>query len=80
MIIAYQDADITEYMTIILAQGIENPILIDQYLQGVEAEADAICDGEDVLIPGIREHIERAGGHSGDSMAVYPAWNLNGTL
>ena len=80
MIIAYQDADITEYMKIILAQGIENPILIDQYLQGVEAEADAICDGEDVLIPGIMEHIERAGVHSGDSMAVYPAWNLNGTL
>ncbi len=80
MIIAYQDADIAEYMKIILAQGIENPILIDQYLQGVEAEADAICDGEDVLIPGIMEHIERAGVHSGDSMAVYPAWNLNGTL
>ena len=80
MIIAYTDSDITEYMKIILAQGIENPILIDQYLQGVEAEADAICDGEDVLIPGIMEHIERAGVHSGDSMAVYPAWNLNGTL
>ena len=80
MIIAYTDSDITEYMKIILAQGIENPILIDQYLQGVESEADAICDGEDVLIPGIMEHIERAGVHSGDSMAVYPAWNLNGTL
>ena len=57
MIIAYQDSDITEYMKIILDQGIENPILIDQYLMGVECEADAICDGEEGLIPGIMEHI-----------------------
>lgn len=80
MIIAYQDSDIVEYMKIILAQGIENPILIDQYLMGIEAEADAICDGEDVLIPGIMEHVERSGVHSGDSIAVYPAWNLTGNL
>lgn len=80
MIIAYQDSDIVEYMKIILAQGIENPILIDQYLMGVEAEADAICDGEDVLIPGIMEHVERSGVHSGDSIAVYPAWNLTGSM
>ena len=80
MIIAFSDDDIREYMQIILAQGIENPILIDQYLLGVEVETDAICDGTDVLIPGIMEHIERAGVHSGDSMAVYPAWNLNGAL
>jgi len=80
MIIAYQDADIVEYMKIILAQGIENPILIDQYLKGIEAEADAICDGEDVLIPGIMEHIESSGVHSGDSIAVYPAWNLTGAM
>ena len=80
MIIAYQDSDIVEYMKIILDQGIENPILIDQYLMGIEAEADAICDGEDVLIPGIMEHIERSGVHSGDSIAVYPAWNLTGTI
>ncbi len=80
MIIAYQDSDIVEYMKIILAQGIENPILIDQYLMGIEAEADAICDGEDVLIPGIMEHVERSGVHSGDSIAVYPAWNLTGTI
>ncbi|MDO4483686.1 MAG: carbamoyl-phosphate synthase large subunit [Clostridia bacterium] len=80
MIIAYQDSDITEYMKIILEQGITNPILIDQYLMGVEAEADAICDGEDVLIPGIMEHVERTGVHSGDSIAVYPAWNLTGTV
>ncbi|MDD6050180.1 MAG: carbamoyl-phosphate synthase large subunit, partial [Clostridiales bacterium] len=58
MIIAYQDSDIVEYMRIILSQGITNPILIDQYLMGIEAEADAICDGEDVLIPGIMEHVE----------------------
>jgi len=80
MIIAYRDSDIVEYMKIILAQGIENPILIDQYLMGIECEADAICDGEDVLIPGIMEHIERSGVHSGDSIAVYPAYNLNGTM
>ncbi|MBR4080545.1 MAG: diaminopimelate epimerase, partial [Clostridia bacterium] len=80
MIIAYRDSDILEYMKIILAQGITNPILIDQYLMGVECEADAICDGEDVLIPGIMEHVERSGVHSGDSIAVYPAWNLTGNL
>ena len=80
MIIAYQDSDIVEYMKIILAQGITNPILIDQYLMGIEAEADAICDGKDVLIPGIMEHIERSGVHSGDSIAVYPAWNLTGAM
>ncbi len=80
MIIAYQDSDIVEYMKIILSQGIKNPILIDQYLKGIEAEADAICDGEDVLIPGIMEHIESSGVHSGDSIAVYPAWNLTGAM
>ena len=80
MIIAYRDDDIREYMKIILDQGIENPILIDQYLMGIECEADAICDGEDVLIPGIMEHVERSGVHSGDSIAVYPAWNLNGMM
>ncbi|SMC87662.1 carbamoyl-phosphate synthase large subunit [Papillibacter cinnamivorans] len=78
MIIAFGEDDIREYMGIILAHEIENPILIDKYLMGVELEVDAICDGEDVLIPGIMEHIERAGIHSGDSIAVYPAWNLDG--
>ncbi|MEE1218564.1 MAG: carbamoyl-phosphate synthase large subunit [Ruminococcus sp.] len=77
MIIAFNEEDIKEYMAIILAQNIENPILIDKYLQGTEIEVDAICDGEDILIPGIMEHIERAGVHSGDSIAVYPAWNLS---
>lgn len=76
MIIAFNDADVKEYMAIILAQEIENPILIDKYLMGTELEVDAICDGEEILIPGIMEHIERAGVHSGDSIAVYPAWNV----
>ena len=77
MIIAFNEADVKEYMAIILAQNIENPILIDKYLQGTEIEVDAICDGEDILIPGIMEHVERAGVHSGDSIAVYPAWNIS---
>jgi len=77
MIIAFNDDDIKEYMKIILATNIENPVLIDKYLMGTEIEVDAICDGEDILIPGIMEHIERAGVHSGDSIAVYPAWNLS---
>ncbi|MEE3333801.1 MAG: carbamoyl-phosphate synthase large subunit [Ruminococcus sp.] len=76
MIIAFNDADVDEYMDIILAQEIENPILIDKYLMGTELEVDAICDGEDILIPGIMEHVERSGVHSGDSIAVYPAWNV----
>ena len=53
--------------------GIENPVLMDKYMMGTELEVDAISDGKDVLIPGIMEHIERAGVHSGDSIAVYPA-------
>ena len=77
MIIAFSDDDIREYMAIILSHEIENPVLIDKYIMGTEIEVDAICDGEDVLIPGIMEHVERAGIHSGDSIAVYPAWNLS---
>lgn len=80
MIIAFNDADIEEYMGIILEQGIENPVLIDAYLMGIEVEVDIICDGKDILVPGIMEHIERAGVHSGDSIAVYPAFNLNGAI
>lgn len=76
MIIARTNADIKEYMKIILAQGITNPVLIDKYMEGTELEVDCICDGEDVLIPGIMEHVERTGIHSGDSIAVYPAWNF----
>ena len=76
MIIARNSADVKEYMAIILRQGIENPVLIDKYMEGTELEIDCICDGEDVLIPGIMEHVERTGIHSGDSIAVYPAWSF----
>ena len=72
MIIARNSADVKEYMKIILRQGIENPVLIDKYMEGKELEVDCICDGQDILIPGIMEHIERTGIHSGDSIAVYP--------
>lgn len=77
MIIAHSDKDIVEYMQIIIGHNIENPVLIDKYLMGVEVEVDAICDGEDFLIPGIMEHVERAGVHSGDSISIYPAQNLS---
>ncbi len=80
MIIAFNDDDIKEYMAIILANNIENPVLIDKYLMGIELEVDAICDGEDILIPGIMEHVERTGIHSGDSIAVYPSWNISDKL
>lgn len=80
MIIAFEPADIREYMEIILRQKQENPVLIDKYLSGREIEVDAICDGVDVLIPGIMEHIERTGIHSGDSIAVYPAINIDDDL
>ncbi|MDE6350137.1 MAG: ATP-grasp domain-containing protein, partial [Treponemataceae bacterium] len=72
MIVARNRADVKEYMNIILRQNIENPVLIDQYMEGTELEVDCICDGTDVLIPGIMEHVERTGIHSGDSIAVYP--------
>ncbi len=77
MTIAYTDDDVEQYMDIILSQGIENPVLVDKYMMGTELEVDCISDGTDVLIPGIMEHIERAGVHSGDSIAVYPPYNLN---
>ena len=77
MIIARNSADVKEYMKIILRAGIENPVLIDKYMEGKELEVDCICDGEDVLIPGIMEHIERTGIHSGDSIAVYPGQFTN---
>ncbi len=73
-----KNPEMTEkYMKGILAGGIENPVLVDKYMPGTELEVDVISDGEDVLIPGIMEHIERAGVHSGDSIAVYPPYNLN---
>ena len=77
MTIAYTDDDTKQYMELILAQHIENPVLVDKYMMGTELEVDCISDGTDVLIPGIMEHIERAGVHSGDSIAVYPPYNLN---
>ena len=77
MIIAYCDEDIQEYMAIILSHKQDNPVLIDKYLSGMEIEVDAICDGDDILIPGIMEHVERTGIHSGDSIAVYPASDID---
>ena len=76
MTISRSRAQTEDYMRRILSGGIENPVLVDQYLPGVELEVDVISDGKDVLIPGIMEHIERAGVHSGDSIAVYPPFNL----
>jgi carbamoyl-phosphate synthase large subunit len=80
MIIAFSREDIIEYMEIILRSELSGPVLIDKYLSGREIEVDAICDGVDVLIPGIMEHIERTGIHSGDSIAVYPAVNIDDAL
>lgn len=80
MIIANTPADVKEYMAIILRQKIENPVLIDKYMEGTELEVDGICDGEDVLIPGIMQHVERTGIHSGDSIAVYPSWSITDEL
>ena len=77
MTIAFTENDISRYMDVILSQGIENPVLCDKYLMGSELEVDAISDGVDVLIPGIMQHIERAGVHSGDSIAVYPPYHLS---
>ena len=77
MTIARDAATAETYMRGILAGGIENPVLVDKYMPGTELEVDVISDGEDVLIPGIMEHIERAGVHSGDSIAVYPPYNLS---
>ncbi len=77
MQIAVKDSDIVEFMRIINREVQEHPILIDKYLMGKEVEVDGVCDGKDILIPGIMEHIERAGIHSGDSISVYPAQNLS---
>ena len=76
MQIAINDHDIDEFIGIINRIAQDHPILVDKYLQGKEIEVDAVCDGEDILIPGIMEHIERAGIHSGDSISVYPAQSL----
>ncbi len=79
MQIAINDQDVDQYIGIINRIAQEHPILVDKYLQGKEIEVDAVCDGEDILIPGIMEHIERAGIHSGDSISVYPARTISDT-
>ena len=76
MQIAINDDDIREFMSIINRHVQEHPILVDKYLMGKEVEVDAVCDGDDILIPGIMEHVERAGIHSGDSISVYPAMSI----
>ena len=76
MQIAISDKDIIEFMEIINRHEQEHPVLVDKYLMGKEIEVDAVCDGHDILIPGIMEHIERAGIHSGDSISVYPAQTI----
>ena len=77
MEIVYDESELKNYMRNAVKASPEHPVLIDSYLTGKEIEVDAICDGENVIIPGIMEHIERAGVHSGDSMAVYPPVNLS---
>ena len=76
MQIAISDQEIEEFMEIINRIAQDHPILVDKYLQGKEIEVDAVCDGTDILIPGIMEHIERTGVHSGDSISVYPAHTI----
>ena len=77
MQIAIGDNDVEEFIGIINRIAQDHPILVDKYLQGREIEVDAVCDGEDILIPGIMEHIERAGIHSGDSISVYPTRSIS---
>lgn len=77
MQIALSDAEIEEFMAVINRYEQDHPILVDKYLMGKELEVDAVCDGEDILIPGIMEHIERTGVHSGDSISVYPAHTVS---
>jgi len=76
MEIVHDDSELSRYMKLAMELDTKHPVLIDKYLEGKEAEVDAVGDGEDILIPGIMEHIERAGVHSGDSMALYPGINL----
>lgn len=80
MEIAYNETDLVEYMNIINSVEQEHPILVDKYVTGMEIEVDAICDGEEILIPGVMEHIERAGVHSGDSISVYPPMHITDSM
>ncbi|HWP79938.1 MAG TPA: carbamoyl-phosphate synthase large subunit [Candidatus Acidoferrum sp.] len=80
MAIAFEDADVREFMGIVNRTVQEHPVLVDKYLMGKELEIDAICDGTDILIPGIMEHVERAGVHSGDSISAYPTRTVSGRL
>ena len=77
MEIVYNDEELKYYMNNAVKASHEHPVLVDHYLMGTEVEVDAICDGKEVLMPGIMEHIERAGVHSGDSIAVYPPRTLS---
>jgi carbamoyl-phosphate synthase large subunit len=77
MQVVYNDGELIEYLTEAVSLGAEHPVLIDRYIEGKEVEVDAIADGEDILIPGIMEHIERTGVHSGDSSSVYPPHTLS---
>jgi len=76
MEIVYNEPELTRYLTLALEMNSQHPVLIDKYFQGIEVEVDAVCDGERVLIPGVMEHIERAGVHSGDALSIYPGINL----
>ena len=76
MEIAFSEDDVREFMKVITRNKVENPVLVDKYMMGREIEVDAICDGDDILIPGIMEHFERAGVHSGDSISIYPSINI----
>lgn len=76
MEIAFSEDDVREFMKVITRNKVENPVLVDKYMMGREIEVDAICDGDNILIPGIMEHFERAGVHSGDSISIYPSINI----
>lgn len=80
MEITYSEEELVNYLSNAFANDSKNPVLIDKYIVGREIEVDAICDGEDILIPGIMEHLERAGVHSGDSISIYPPKNLSAEI
>ena len=77
MEITFEEEQLKRYLVNAFERDPENPVLIDRYLMGREIEVDAICDGQDILIPGIMEHLERAGIHSGDSTTIFPSVNIS---